>query len=288
MFSTFFQNCKTYFIFFLFFLVECNSNKEFVIKNLDCKKNPEIDYSKMVCIPAGEFIMGYNGYTIEEDTFKKILDTYPEHKVYLNSFWIDQFEVTFSEYQECVKENQCSFAKPNYQGFSAPNQPIVGVNWYQARDYCKWKGKRLPTEAEWEKSARGDNGEIYPWGNEPADCNKAIIKENQKTGCGKETTWEVGSRPAFRYKLYDIAGNSWEWVQDWYSENYEKCGVNCLRDNPKGPCDGEDQCDGYNKKVVRGGSWWWEGEFATGYNRRAHFPENKPFHHFGFRCASDG
>jgi formylglycine-generating enzyme required for sulfatase activity len=262
--------------------------KNMILHDQCIKKNPNIDYSKMSCIPAGNFIMGFNGYTMEEDTGKKIQDTYPEHIVYLDAFWMDRYEVTYSEYQECVQKGFCSFAAPNYMGFNHPNQPMVGVNWFQANEFCKWRNKRLPTEAEWEKAARGEKGEIYPWGNDIATCEKAIIKENGIEGCGKKTTWDVGSRPAYRYGLYDIAGNSWEWINDWYSENYEKCGDACLKSNPKGPCNGELNCPGYNKKVLRGGSWWWEGEFANGYNRRAHFPDNKPFHHIGFRCAADG
>ncbi|GIX42652.1 MAG: hypothetical protein KatS3mg129_2385 [Leptospiraceae bacterium] len=275
------------FYFTIFCIPEQSQKINLVSNDKNCKKrNSEIDYSRMSCIPAGEFIMGYNGYTIEEDTGRKIKDTFPEHKVYLDSYWIDKYEVTYKEYQECVKAKYCPPAGPNYKGYSNPMQPMLGVNWYQAKTYCKWKKKRLPTEAEWEKAARGENGEIYPWGNGPATCEKAIIKEKGKRGCGKGTTWDVGSRPAYRYGLYDIAGNSWEWVEDWYAENYEKCGIDCFQRNPKGPCNGNLECPGHNKKIVRGGSWWWEGEFATGYNRRAHFPENKPFHHFGFRCAS--
>lgn len=269
----------------------CNKNPIYqtVPKEEYCKKwDLQIEYHTMSCIPAGVFIMGYNGFTKEEDTLKPIKDTFPEHKVYLKSFWIDKYEVTFSEYMECVKAKFCTFAKPNYTGFSEPQQPMVGVNWYQAKTYCEWKGKRLPTEAEWEKSARGENGDIFPWGNEDISCEKAIIEENQKKGCGKGTTWPVGSRGSYRYGLYDMAGNSWEWVWDWYSDSYQSCGIDCLKDNPKGPCDGERNCPGHYKKVVRGGSWWWSGEFAKGYNRRAHNPENTPFHHFGFRCAVDG
>ncbi len=273
---------------FIFFLINC---KNFYYNNsyANCRKKiHNVDYSKMSCIPAGNFIMGYNGLSKEEDTGKDIQDTYPEHVVYLDSYWIDKYEVTYSEYQECVHNGFCFPAKPNYAGFSNPDQPMLGVSWYDADRYCKWKNKRLPTEAEWEKAARGEKGEIFPWGSSSINCNLAIIKENNKKGCGKETTWNVGSRGPYRYDIYDMAGNSWEWVNDWYSENYEKCGEDCFKKNPKGPCNGKDACPGYRLKVVRGGSWWWEGEYATGYNRRAHFPENKPFHHFGFRCALDG
>lgn len=243
----------------------------------------------MKCIPGGEFRMGYTGATIEEDTGKPIHDTEPEHVVALDAYYMDTYEVTSSQYQECVKAGGCSAdGHPNYQGYSRPDQPMVGVNWFHARDFCRWKGKRLPTEAEWEKAARGPEGEVFPWGNAPIDCSRAIIQENGKKGCGTGTTVEVGSRPVGRYGLYDMAGNSWEWVQDWYSPSYGECGADCQGKNPKGPCGGAESCPGHDRKIVRGGSWWWDGPFATGYNRRAHFPLNKPFHHYGFRCAADG
>ncbi|MCB1193269.1 MAG: formylglycine-generating enzyme family protein [Leptospiraceae bacterium] len=239
----------------------------------------------MKCIPGGEFIRGSNRVSIEEDTGKKIKDEAPIMKITLSTFFMDTNEVTYSDYQKCVKAGGCSKAGPHYRGYSNSNQPMLGLNWYQARDYCKWKGKRLPTESEWEKAARGTEGEEFPWGNDPITCEKAIIQEKGQKGCGLGTTHDVASRPAFRYGLYDMAGNSWEWVNDWYSEDYETCGENCKKKDPQGPCEGVDDCPGYNKKIVRGGSWWWDGEFALGSNRRSHFPSNSPYHHFGFRCA---
>ncbi len=239
----------------------------------------------MKCIPGGEFIRGSNRTTVDEDSGRKVKDEFPESKVYVSTFFMDTNEVTFSQYQECVRAGGCKPAKPNYRGYSNPHQPMLGVNWFHARDYCTWVGKRLPTEAEWEKAARGDAGDSFPWGNEPADCTRAIIQEKGKKGCGTGITWDVASRPAYRYGLYDMAGNSWEWVNDWYSESYEKCGQPCFGKDPKGPCDGAEKCQGHTKKVVRGGSWWWDGVYALAYNRRPHYPSNKPFHHFGFRCA---
>ncbi len=241
----------------------------------------------MRCIPGGKFVRGSNRTTIDEDSGRKVKDEFPESVIEVSTFFMDTYEVTFSQYQECVHAGGCKPARPNYRGYSKPNQPMLGVNWYHANAYCTWAGKRLPTEAEWEKAARGDAGDLFPWGNEPADCTKAIIQEKGKKGCGSGTTWDVGSRPAYRYGLYDMAGNSWEWVNDWYSESYEKCGSNCMGKNPKGPCAGEANCVGHSKKVVRGGSWWWDGIYALAFNRRPHYPSNKPFHHFGFRCAKD-
>ena len=164
---------------------------------------------------------------------------------------------------------------------------MVGANWFHARDYCAFRGKRLPTEAEWEKAARGPNGDLFPPGNEPLTCKNAIIQENGQKGCGTGITWDVASRPVERYGLYDMAGNSWEWVADWYAKDYTACGPACAGLNPRGPCEGADKCPGYTEKIVRGGSWWWDAEYALGSNRRPHFPANKPFHHFGFRCARD-
>lgn len=241
----------------------------------------------MKCIPGGRFVRGSSRTSIDEDSGRKVKDEFPESVIEVSTFFMDTFEVTFSQYQECVKAGGCKPAKPNYRGYSRPNQPMLGVNWFHADEYCKWAGKRLPTEAEWEKAARGDSGDAYPWGNEPADCFKAIIQEKGKKGCGTGTTWDIGSRPAYRYGLYDMAGNSWEWVNDWYSESYEKCGSACMGKDPKGPCNGEVHCPSHTKKVVRGGSWWWDGFYALAFNRRPHYPSNKPFHHFGFRCAKN-
>lgn len=239
----------------------------------------------MKCIPGGKFVRGSNRIAIEEDTGKKIKDEYPIMKIEISTFFMDTNEVTYSDYQECVKAGKCTKAAPNYRGYSNPKQPMLGANWYQARDYCNWREKRLPTESEWEKAARGANGDLFPWGNDEINCQKAIIKEHGKKGCGTGRTHDIASRPSFRYGLFDMAGNSWEWVSDWYARDYTSCGEACSKKNPKGPCDGVDSCPGFTKKIVRGGSWWWNGEYALGSNRRSHYPSNKPFHHFGFRCA---
>ncbi len=261
-------------------LVSCRERSPY----LDCRelKVPE----GMKCIPGGFFIRGSNRTTVDEDSHRKVQDESPEMRIELSTFFMDTYEVTYSEYQECVKAGGCPPVEPNYRnGYRNPKQPMLGVNWYHARDYCKWRGKRLPTEAEWEKAARGDNGELYPWGNAEADCTRAIIQEKGVKGCGTGKTWDVGSRPAGRYGLYDMAGNSWEWVQDWYSESYGACGKQCEGKDPKGPCNGEDRCPKHTEKVVRGGSWWWDAVYTLGSNRRPHYPSNNPYHHFGFRCA---
>jgi formylglycine-generating enzyme required for sulfatase activity len=234
--------------------------------------------SGMACIPAGEFIRG-------SDRGPK--DERPRETVFVSAFWMDVYEVTTAEYKECVQARACRPDHPNYKNFSAPRQPMSGVSWFGAAEYCRFRGKRLPTEAEWEKAARTTDGRRYPWGNEPATCERAVIKEGEPNGCGRGTPWEVGSRPPNPYGLYDMAGNQWEWVADWYSESYGRCGEECRGRDPKGPCAGRSPCPGHEERVVRGGSWYWDGDFCTTTRRRAHHPGNHPFHHFGFRCARD-
>lgn len=242
----------------------------------------------MACIPGGPFLRGSNQTFIDEDSHRRVKDAYPEEAVSVSTFLMDKYEVTYQQYQDCVKAGKCRRAHTNYGGaYRLPDHPKMGISWYNAYHYCKAQGKRLSTEAEWEKAARGPKGDIYPWGNDPATCKKAIIKERGKRGCGTGVTWKVGSRPANRYGLYDMAGNSWEWVHDWYSPSYAKCGADCKGLDPKGPCKGAMKCGKLYKKIVRGGSWWWTGKYAAAYNRRPHHATNHPYHHFGFRCAKD-
>ncbi len=248
------------------------------------KKCPKNAPPEMSCVPGGPFIMGSDS--------KRWTDENPPHKVDLSTFLMDKYEVTTEEYQNCVKEKKCTYVRSNYRQMRGPKQPQVKVNWFQARDYCRSRGKRLPTEAEFEKASRGPNGNIYPWGNEKADCSRAVIMDKGKRGCtdkyGQQgITAEVGSRKPYVYGLYDMSGNVHEWVNDWYEKSYTKCGKACLDKDPKGPCDGKDDCPGYTEKVVKGGSWYWNWDWARAAKRRAWRPINKPPHHFGFRCAKD-
>ncbi|NUN12284.1 MAG: SUMF1/EgtB/PvdO family nonheme iron enzyme [Myxococcales bacterium] len=240
---------------------------------------------RMSCVPGGVFIRGSdNGPE----------NVRPAEKVWVSTFLMDQYEVTYGEYRECVKNKKCPEAKPQYIDYDHPKQPMTGVNWFDAKAYCEAMGKRLPTEAEWEKAARTDDGRTYPWGEESATCDRAVIMDKAGKGCGnkkrgknpeKGKPWAVGSKPVGPYGLFDMAGNSWEWVEDWYSESYAACGKSCQGVDPKGPCDGAEKCPGHHEKLVRGGSWYWPGNYATTFYRRPHFPANHPFHHFGFRCA---
>lgn len=276
---------------FVFSLCLCCSWENFSLFHRFCqKKIPD-----MVCIPAGEFIRGYN-QGLPEEAF--------ETKIFVSEFYIDIFEVTHSQFQECLDakacqkclaQKKCSYIGAKYgKIYQHPNQPAVGIPWYAARDYCDFRGKRLPTESEWEKAARGINGNLYPWGNEPADCTKAVIEDEfGRKGCFPQklyppyrmTTQVVGTRPAGAYGLYDMAGNAWEWVADWFSP-YKECGPACFGKDPKGPCAGEESCPTTKHKVLKGGSWWWPAPYARSSYRRHNDPGFlEEYHHFGFRCA---
>lgn len=242
----------------------------------------------MACIPGGAFLRG---------TKDGPENARPQSVVWVQTFYMDVNEVTVAEYKACVKAGNCPQAGPKYVDFDRPQQPINGPSWFDAKAFCEAHGKRLPTEAQWEKAARGTDGRLYPWGDEVATCERAIIMgKTEGRGCGKQKRgkdpekgrpWVVGQRPANQYGLYDMAGNSWEWVEDWASKSWEACGADCQGIDPKGPCGGGgERCKGHTRKIVRGGSWYWPAEYATTVYRREHFPTNEPFHHFGFRCAA--
>jgi formylglycine-generating enzyme required for sulfatase activity len=202
------------------------------------KKGPRT----MVYIASGSFWMGNNTSVHEK----------PMHKVTLSGFWMDRYEVTVAEYMACVEAGICS--KPgDGPGCNARDpkgkakHPVNCVNWYNAASYCRWKKKRLPSEAQWEKAARGGSAQPYPWGFSQPTCRKANFSKGG-AGCGSGGTVAVGTKRSGRnrYGLYDMAGNVWEWVRDYYSLKFysmspEKNPVNRKRSS------------GY--KVVRGGSW---------------------------------
>lgn len=241
----------------------------------------------MACIPGGPFVRGADDGPP---------DARPAATVVVGTFLMDIDEVTFGQYTACARSGRCTPARPKYVDFDHPRQPMTGLDWFQADAYCRAHGKRLPTEAEWEKAARGPDGARYPWGDEPATCERAVIMDGAGRACGvrkrgsgpeKGKPWPVGSRPPGVYGLRDMAGNCDEWVADWYSKDWAACGKACAGRDPRGPCDGAPRCQGHRRRVVRGGSWYWPGDRAAGFVRRAHVPSNDPAHHFGFRCAAD-
>lgn len=235
-----------------------------------CKDTP----SEQACIPAGFFLRGSSLDSAAES---------PMQKLYLDTFWIDKYEVTNEQYDRCVHAGVCTKKSP-FKGFQEPKQPIMPATWYQASTYCRWAGKRLPSEAEWEKAARGTQGFTWPWGHTPHKCSKA-----HTAGCKPAVTLPVGSLPPNAYGLYDMAGNSYEWTNDWYTECYEgckhPCGAACQGRNPRGPCDGADSCPGSSKRVLKGGSWFWPADQARPSWRRGSVPDTGG-HRLGFRCAA--
>ena len=218
----------------------------------------------MLYVPAGEFMMGCNG-----DKDKKCKgNEKPYHQVYLDAYYIDKYEVTNREYEECVNEGACTVRlKPMTEW----KHPVTNVRWEQALAYCHWAKKRLPTEAEWEKAARGNDGRIYPSGND-IDCSKAHYGK-----CKPHDFLPIGSLPdgASPYGAMDMAGNAWEWTNDWYKSSYYK---KSPKKNPQGP-----KSAGFHS--VRGGSWK-DNAKELRVSRRMKVVSNTPVMTlFGFRCA---
>ena len=263
---------------------------------VDCGTTP----ADMACVPGGWHPRGVDE---DRDGCKQADEprsgpaSMPKALVWNQTFWMDKYEVTIGDYGQCMRAGKCPKAAPLYQDFSDPKQPMTGGNWYDAAAYCEWRGKRLPTEAEFELAARGPEGEKTPFGNELVSCENAVIMDERGRSCGitkrgsqpeKGKVLPVGSRAAGRYGIFDLVGNAEEWVADWWSPSWESCGEACLGINPTGPCGGgAAPCKGHSNKTVRGGSWYWGPECATGIRRRRHVASNSPPHHFGFRCAAD-
>ncbi len=161
----------------------------------------------------------------------------PRTEVKVSPFKIMKYQVTVGAYEKCVRDGTCNNDHPTGQHYAtftidpscnlfsgkSEDHPMNCVSWYGARAFCSWKGMRLPTEAEWEYAARGNDGRIYPWGNEDPSCRYAVMtEESRQWGCGKNETWPVGSKPegASFFGLKDMAGNLWEWVEDdWFDSN---------------------------------------------------------------------
>jgi formylglycine-generating enzyme required for sulfatase activity len=211
-----------------------------------------IDNKNLMCVPSGEFIMGASDADQLADEDEK-----PQHKVYLNAFWLDQTEVTNEEYARCMTDGICQpeiyeTTALTYIPYSVhPDFKEYPALIYIADDaaaYCKWAGRRLPTEAEWEKAARGTDGRIYPWGNildcglaNYYTCENIPVYDPNGPRCGYSSycrTLRVDSFPggASPYGILNMSGNVWEWVSDWYSTEYF---LNSPQENPQGPDSGD-------------------------------------------------
>ena len=229
--------------------------------------------AEMVQIPAGEFTMGRTKLTSDDQTAMRpqiLLDDRPAHKVFVSAFRMDVHEVTNAEYAEFVKATQHAVPYHWLGGkypAGADKVPVYSVSWDDARSYCSWTGKRLPTEAEWERAARGGLEEqSYPNG-EKLTAKDALF--NVQTGAGAVARFAPNG-----FGLYDMAGNVSEWTADWFDREYYSRGEN--RD-PKGPSAGE-------YRVIRGGAWSDSAKRVTVFFRNWVRP-NQRTPNIGFRCA---
>ncbi|MEE9274790.1 MAG: SUMF1/EgtB/PvdO family nonheme iron enzyme [bacterium] len=216
------------------------------------------DGAPMVLVPAGRFIMGSEEGGSDER---------PRRRIHLDAFYIDKYPVTNGRFRK--------FGKPAYDfgiAFAGDQKPIVGVTWLQARDYCRWAGRRLPTEAEWEKAERGTDGRKFPWG-EMWDPSKVVWLHN--SGISPHPVDRSYLTHESPYGAVDMEGNVWGWVADWYSPDYYGRAPDR---NPKGPPSGK-------KRVIRGCSW--QSDDPWGF--RAAYREKRESstwsHIIGFRCA---
>jgi formylglycine-generating enzyme required for sulfatase activity len=279
----------------LLFLLPCASPAEELPKTITGN-----DGAEMVLIPEGKFIMGTSD--------KDLIEIAPEHEVYISSFFMDKYEVTNNQFARFLNDTTLSeegigqrrqwvvirsdldfldraswwpteiiYENGNYAAFSGYEKlPVLSVSWEGAHEYCLWAGKRLPTEAEWEKAARGGlEKKDYPWGNAIPTVG-LIFGRRWRDNQLPAPTGGVGNYLPNGYGLFDMAGNVWEWCSDWYSPEYYKHSP--LRD-PEGPKFG-------SEKVMRGGSW-----FNTSLSLRAAQRNADPpglfFDAVGFRCAKD-
>ena len=238
----------------------------------------------MIQIPKGYFIMGANGHGDDEA---------PESKVYLDAYFIDKYEVTAAQfatflndvktYKEFYKDNKfgmLTLEKDFRPRKGLESYPINNVTWFGAAAFCKWRNKRLPTEAEWEKAARGTDGNFFPWGNDPISPQKARYRQNWTEGIAHRVMVPVDSLPDGKssFGLFNMLGNVKEWVDDWYDREYYKEENHNL--NPKGQIGGE-------FKVLKGGSWRDLRSFIYASFRNNSYP-NTALDDYGFRCAQDG
>jgi formylglycine-generating enzyme required for sulfatase activity len=235
----------------------------------------DADFESMVFIPAGEFFMGSNDGSN---------DAKPVRRVYLDGYSIDKYEVTFAQFYQFI--GLTGHRKPRLAGYLSASvtedlplfikalNPVVGVSWDDAVEYCQWKGKRLPTEAEWEKAAKGTDQRKWPWGNEERSEFANLVGDD-----GAKYTASVNQfrRDVSPYGVYDQAGNVMEWVSDWYNQDsYRALPVR----NPVGVSEGE-------SRVIRGASWNDSIKRAQTWIRFKMYPEYRDVT-IGFRCAKTG
>lgn len=218
----------------------------------------------MALIPAGEFILGVDNSRRRAG---------PAHKVYVDAFFMDSTEVTQERYEKLIGENPSKF--------KGPKRPVERITWFEARDYCEKKGKRLPTEAEWTYASRAGSTTLYPWGDKMlswkanfCDVHCTLRWKNKHLKDGYEHTAPVGQYPTNDFGLFDMFGNVWEWVWDWQDADYY---ADSPYKNPQGPSTGK-------HKLYLGNSWFNQTRQFKSYNRYWHYPYVRSGN-VGFRCA---
>jgi formylglycine-generating enzyme required for sulfatase activity len=242
------------------------------------------DGMTLLYVPAGEFTMGSYAWDALAICQKSRNDCYvtwftdeqPPHRVNLDAFWIDKTEVTNKMYSSCVDAGACRspiskrshYHSRYYGNADYDNYPVIYVDWKMAKTYCEWAGRRLPTEAEWEKAARGTKGSLYPWGDNAP--NTSLLNFGNYVG----DTSEVGKYPggASLYGALDMAGNVWEWVSSLY-ESY-----------PYDEADGRENLDSSDARVVRGGAWN-DYAYVARSAERYRYVARDSNSTVGFRCA---
>ena len=245
-------------------------------------------HDEMVRVPAGSFIMG-SDKKVDHNAYRP---EFPQRNVYVAAFEIDKFEVTTVQFLKFVlATNRPPLIDWQYDGGNFQetmvNHPVMHVSWFDADAYCKWAGKRLPTSAEWEKAARGEDGRIYPWGNEPAGLSRANFGRTGLSGPVRDRPERLLLYPPIisvdkyenavsPYGVFQMAGNVAEWTADWYDPDYYK---NAPNRNPKGPEKG-------TQKAFRGGGWIDSTPSVRPAQRNGADPNTK-MNWLGFRCARD-
>jgi formylglycine-generating enzyme required for sulfatase activity len=227
-------------------------------------------YIDWIYIKSGEFTMGSSDLDLEHAD-----DELPQHRVFLDAYWISKTEITNGMYKNCVDAGVCKYSvshitNPHFLDPAYTNHPVVYINWKGAQEFCNWIGGRLPTEAEWEKAARGPDGKQYPWDTEL----DGLIFTNSNNLVGDTTPVNALPSSVSYYGVLDMNGNVREWVYDWYDLDYYK---HSPYNNPQGP-------EKTGLKVLKGASYLDSIRYTRAANRLAHKP-NSPGATRGFRCA---